>query len=139
MSETGRLKKCVYELSGGMTGGIYSASVKKTKMGAVVSISNQEWHHSKIIKVRKEISPEDFSGLEKALSEFDFEKRAPDELIAERSELIALDAPDEMMEVTYDNGVFDLCGDDLAPENTPARRVIIEFFDSIYFAEIKKE
>lgn len=139
MSEIGGLKKCVLEYFGGMTGGNYRAVVRKKPSGAVVEISNQEWHHSKTVKVKKEISLEEFSELEKALSGYDFEKRASDELIAERSEIIALDAPTEVMKVTYDNAVFDLSGDDLAPENTPARRVIIEFFDNIYFAVINSK
>lgn len=137
MADIGRLKKCVYEYSGGMTGGSYSAVVRRSRSGAVVSIRDQEFHGAKPKKVRREITDAEFSELEKALSEFDFEKKASDELIAERSELIALDAPDESMKVIYEKASYSLSGDDLAPENTPARSVIIGFFDDIYYSEIK--
>ncbi len=136
MAENGRLKKCVHEYSGGMTGGSYSAVVRRTRSGAVVSISDKEFHGAKTKKVRREISEECFLQLEKALSVFDFEKKAPDELIAERSEMIALDAPEETMSVVYEKASFSLSDNDLAPENAPARRVITAFFDDIYFSTV---
>ena len=133
MKDYGALISCCIAEFGGMTGGEYEASVEKDEEGKIVATSySKETAGSRAVKKKKKIKPEVFEKLEDALKSFDFEKKASREVIAERKEMIALDAPVKHVTIRFKGAVYDLCDDDTAPENISAARILKGFFVSAF-------
>ncbi len=133
MGSKGRLQMCSVECSGGMTGGSYHAVAKRNKNGTVtVSVQERMFFHAPLKKKKQTIPAQVFDRLEQMLSAFDFDRTASPEVIAERRQWIALDAPDESVIVKYENASYQLKDDTTAPENCSACEILNRFFDEFW-------
>lgn len=133
MNDRGALISCSIVELGGMTGGEYEVSVEKDTEGRILATYlKKETATSRVVKKKKKIKPEVFEKLEDALSTFDFEKKAEPDVILQRKQLAALDAPVKLVTVRYEKVSYDLCTEDTAEENISAARILTGFFVSAF-------
>lgn len=133
MKDHGALVSCWIVEFGGITGGEYEASVEKDAEGKILaSYLRKETASSRTVKKKKKIKPEVFEKLEDALLSFDFEKKASQEVIDQRKQMFALDAPIKHITVRFEKAQYDLCAEDTAEENISAARILTGFFVSAF-------
>ena len=120
MNDRGALISCSIVELGGMTGGEYEVSVEKDAEGRILATYlKKETATSRVVKKKKKIKP-------------DFEKKAEPDVILQRKQLAALDAPVKLVTVRYEKVSYDLCTEDTAEENISAARILTGFFVSAF-------